>query len=417
MAHSRPAVPRRGLPSGMMRQPRRRFNPAVGVPLLLSAAYAALVGLVDGAAFVGAALQAVRSPARAARGASSTPSEPWKPLVFKMPKKKPERVPPPGDDGYSKVMRERLRNLKLQEGDASEQRSVSETKVDDLVSVEAENAKINGLNAMWYMDRLTDQAYAEEQNPDMRVMRRKYGDALRKLDKPEVKEERTAEAEAPRKGFLELTNVQDIDDMFERARQQEQAAHAAPSEKAEEVAQAPAAAAGGDEGAEQDEEQEEDRIADYLEGIQKRSAMQDRVSRRVVKSQLERRQEYEESKLRIYAATATLGVAGSGAAAALYGTSEAFSFGLGSIGALMYLSGLSDYTDNAESPVGTALGGRRLLVPVILVLLVTQWYKVEALAPAVAELHLQPQLLPALLGFFMYSLGKVIGGAISNQKE
>lgn len=153
-------------------------------------------------------------------------------------------------------------------------------------------------------------------------------------------------------------------------------------------------------------------IAEYLEALQKRSAKQDRLSRRVVKSREERRQEYDESKLRIYAATASLGAIGSGTAVLLYGTNEAFSFCLGSAGALLYLSGLSDYADNAESPLGTALGGRRLLVPVVLVLLVIQWYKVEALVPAVASLGLEPQLLPAILGFFMYSLGKVIGGAL-----
>jgi len=135
-----------------------------------------------------------------------------------MPKKKPPRVVPPGDDGFSTEMRDRLRNLKLQEEDASVRRSVSETKADDLISVEAENAKISGLNAMWYMDRLTDKAIAEEENPDVEILRKKYAGAKMKLDAPPVKKEKK-EVEEVGKGFLEMTNVQDIDDLFESARQ------------------------------------------------------------------------------------------------------------------------------------------------------------------------------------------------------
>lgn len=115
--------------------------------------------------------------------AKGTPTEPWKPLVFKMPQKKAPREIPPDDDGFTIEMRNRLKNLRLkEEKEADERRSVSETKVDDLIAKEADDAKINGLNAMWYMDKLTDQARAEAEQPDAHVLRRKYQGALKKLD-------------------------------------------------------------------------------------------------------------------------------------------------------------------------------------------------------------------------------------------
>jgi hypothetical protein len=345
--------------------------------------------------------------------------------VFKMPKKKAPRELPPDDDGYSLRMRERLKGLQLKEESAETQRSVSDSKLDDLVAKEADDAKINGLNAMYYMDRLTDEARAEEQNPDKRVMRRNYDEALQRLDHSPTTEAKasasTAEA-TPRRGFVEFgggPEQVDLDDIFEAARSNnaQEPLEVAPHHKEDTAVKAIGSVTDisrdvGNVAQPEDEGEDDDGIVEYLEALQKRSATSDKISRRVVKSREDRRQEYEESKLRMSASTAAIGVIGSACASVLYGVNEAFSFGLGSLAGLYYLSSLSDYTDNAENPLSVAMGGRRFLVPVILVLLVIQWYKIEALVPAVATLGVQPQLLPALLGFFMYSVGKVLGGSL-----
>jgi len=352
--------------------------------------------------------------------AKGTASEPWKPLVFKMPKKKPPRQLPPDDDGYSLRMRERLKALELKEESADKQRSVSDSKLDDLIAREADDAKINGLNAMYYMDRITDEVRAEEENPDKHVMRRNYEGALQRLDRsPASKSEAsasTAEATPRRQGFVELgggSEQVDPDDLFEAARSnnaRKPLEVALPHKKA--VGSVTDISHDGEAMQREDEVEDEEDIVEYLETLQKRSAKSDGISRRVVKSREDRRQEYEDSKGRILAATAAIGVLGSAGASVFYGVNAAFSFGLGSLAGLYYLSSLSAYTDNAENPLSIAMGGRRYLAPVILVLLVIQWYKIEALVPAVASLGLEPQLLPALLGFLMYSLGKVIGGSL-----
>merc|ERR1712107_156659 len=158
------------------------------------------------------------------------------------------------------------------------------------------------------------------------------------------------------------------------------------------------------------DEDDDEGIFEFLEQVQQQSKMQDRVSKRVVKSPEQRRQDYEDTKSSVSISTAAFGFVGTAAAAALYGADTAFSFGLGSFGALAYLSGLANYADNVETPMGQVMGGRRLLVPVILVLVVTQWEKILLRVPALADIGLTPMLLPVLLGFFTYVLGKVVGG-------
>jgi len=326
--------------------------------------------------------------------------EPWKPLVFKMPRPKPPRELKEGDDGFTLAMRKRMKDLKLkEEKGAGEARSVSESKIDDLIAREAEDAKINTLYAMWRMEKTLDAQRAEREHPDEEVMRRRYDETLERLNGVHADAKAEAPEEKPRSGYLKLAEVQDLDDLLESARM--------PPMKLPEPPPAPKL-----EVVEVEEEAEDEGIAEYLEAIQKRYKMEDRISKRVVKSPEERRQDYEDTKLRMLGVTAGLGVAGTGVSAMMYSTDTAFSFGLGAVAALLYLSGLSSYTDNADTPVGTALGGRRFLVPVLLVLLVIQWYKLEAQFPFVASLGLKPELLPAILGFFTYNAGKVLSGAV-----
>jgi len=345
--------------------------------------------------------------------AAASAEKPWKPLVFKMPRKKPPRVIETADDQYTLQMRERLKGLDVKATDPGQARAVSETKVDDLIAKETEDAKINGLYAMWYIDKVNDRAKEERVRPDKFVMRKRYGAALGRLDQTEVKEAPPTRPKRSEKGMLNLAPVQDMENLLESA-------HMPPPKPLMKgkIHMGTHTEVGESEGKdekeeEEEEEEEEERISDYLEGLQKRYRAQDKVSKRVVKSPEQRRQEYEDTKLRMYAVTAGVGIAGAGYASVGYGMNEAFSFGLGSVAALAYLSGLSSYTDNAESPVGTALGGRRFLAPILLVLIVTGWEKIEARVEAIASLGLEPVLLPALLGFFTYSIGKVVGSMFS----
>eukprot|EP00931_Biecheleriopsis_adriatica_P004296 TRINITY_DN105992_c0_g1_i1.p1 TRINITY_DN105992_c0_g1~~TRINITY_DN105992_c0_g1_i1.p1 ORF type:complete len:407 (-),score=99.55 TRINITY_DN105992_c0_g1_i1:94-1281(-) len=332
----------------------------------------------------------------------ATAQEPWKPLVFKMPQKKPPRKLEPGDDGFTMQMRERLKALKLKEDQADGIRSVSDTKVDDLIAKETEDAKINGLNCMWYLDKIADEQKQERDHPDVEVWRRRFTGVRNKLDGSEESSssDHKIEQSGSRRGFLEMTSAMDIDAMMEEARSREHRQSPVPVEAGAEV---------------QPDDPASEGVADYLAAIQEKSRKEDAqnkkwLSNRVAKSPEERRQDYEDTKARMLGITAALGVSGTGMAFAMYSASAAFSFGVGSVGALLYLSGLSSYTDNAESPMGSALGARRLLTPVIVVLLVTGWPKIEAQVPALAELHLEPTLLPALMGFFLYSVGKVLAG-------
>merc|ERR1719188_1071840 len=153
-------------------------------------------------------------------------------------------------------------------------------------------------------------------------------------------------------------------------------------------------------------------VIEYLTAMQLKAQREDRGSRRVVKSKEQRREDYEETKVQILATTAALGASGSLGFFLASGVDAAFSFGLGSVAALAYLSGLQSYTDNADNVMGQALGGRRFLAPILLVLLVEGWDRVEARIEPVAALGLHPQLLPAILGLLMYSGGKVLQGLL-----
>lgn len=346
---------------------------------------------------------------RVACGASGSTKEPWKPLVFKMPRTKPKRVAAPGDDmqQFTLDMRERLKGLKLKEEKAAgEERAVSETKVDDLIAKEADDAKINGLYAMWFIDKTRDRIKEETERPDVQVLRERFDEHKRRLDGQPAAvpsaSAKSASAPAAQRGFLELYNTQDLDALV-------QAAEAAPPKpKAKKEPIRFALPSEGDAATEEDD----DGIVEFLEQVQKQTQIQDRVSKRVVKSPEKRRQDYEDTKLAVTASTAALGVAGSVVSLVQYGADAALGFGLGSVGALLYLSGLSQYADNAESPMAQASGGRRLLVPVILVLIVANWEKLCFYVPALAASGLQPELLPLLAGFFTYVLGKIIGGMI-----
>jgi len=342
------------------------------------------------------------APARQPRGCArqaSDPEKPWKSVVFKMPRKKPERVIETEDDAFTKEMRVRLKALDLKpDANVGGTRGVNEAKIDDLIGKEADDAKINGLYAMWYIDRKNDQLKAEANSPDKHVMRKRYEEQKHKLllKRAAVADDRPAEkATSDGPGFLELTNVQDIDRMIEEARARPpKPRHEAPS----------------GEGAERPAQDSD--VVEYLTAMQLKSQREDKGSKRVVKSKEQRREDYEETKVQILATTAALGASGTVGFAVASGVDAAFSFGLGSLAALAYLSGLSSYTDNADNPMGMALGGRRFLAPILLVLLVEGWDRVEARIEPIAALGLHPQLLPAIFGLLMYSAGKVLQGLL-----
>jgi len=199
-------------------------------------------------------------------------------------------------------------------------------------------------------------------------------------------------------GFLRLRIEQDLDDLFEQAGQQPRQVKKVEAEEVEEA-------------------KKDSDVVDVLTAYQKRSMREDRGSKRIVKSPRQRKEEYEESKVRLFATTSALGVTGSLCFYAASGFDAAFSFGLGALAALAYLSGLAAYADNADNPMGSVLGGRRFLAPIVLVLLVNGWDRIEARIPEVAALGLHPQLLPAILGLLMYSGGKVISGLLPKEPE
>jgi len=332
-------------------------------------------------------LQAQAGPKKA------TAQEPWKPLVFKMPQKKPPRKLEPGDDGFTLKMRDRLKAISAKEGD----------EPDNLITVSTENAKNLALSAMWYIDQETDRKKFEKESPDAEVLKRRYDGALGKLELPR-------EAPPPKKketpsagGNLEIGRS--IDELLANApaRAAPRAAHSA--DQAREAAAEEAEDEGEDEG-----------VADYLATLQKRSLQKRKDNKKWLKKTIvrrspeDRKKDYEATKVRMFGITAALSGVGFVYTYAAYGVSIAFSFGLGAIGGLLYLSGLASYTDNAENPMGSALGARRLLTPVIVLLVVQGWPRIEVQVPEIAELHLQPALLPAILGFFVYTVGKVLAG-------
>lgn len=350
--------------------------------------------LIAGVGFVSVDLERLRSPAVLRRAGptgpkKATPQEPWKPLVFKMPQKKQPRTLEPGDDDFTMKMRDRLKALKLKEED----------QPDDLVTVSTENAKNLALSAMWYIDQEADRVKEEKKNPDIHVLRRRYEGAMEKLIIPEEKDrrDRPGGVSAPKSGTLEVPGALDVDALFERAQQ----TSGSKTSKKQALQ------------AEVEDETEDEGIAEYLISMQKvgrRKAKEGRP-RRERRSPEERRQDYEDTKIRMFAFTAAFGGLGTGFSMVMYGVNVAFSFGLGAIGGLSYLSGLASYTDNAENAMG-ALGARRLLTPVVVLLIVQAWPRIEAQVPEIADLHLEPSLFPAILGFFTYTVGKVLAGLL-----
>jgi len=217
-------------------------------------------------------------------------------VVFKWPKKKPERPIETEDDAFTKQMRARLKGMDLKpDANVGETRGVNEAKIDDLVGKEADDAKINGLYAMWYIDRKNDQLKAEANNPDKHVMRRRFQEQKdRLLRGPAVADDRPARREpSVGPGFLELTNVQDIDRLIEEAR-------TSPPKPLHETS------SGEDAGR---PVQDRD-VVEYLTAMQLKSQREDKGSRRVVKSKEQRREDYEETKQQILSTTAALGATG-----------------------------------------------------------------------------------------------------------
>jgi len=336
-------------------------------------------------------------------------------LVFKMPRKKPSRDTIPDDDGFTTKMRQRLKDMELtQEKSDAEARAVSETKADDLISKEFDDAKISANYALWVSDRTLDAAVEERDRPDLEVWKRRYSEAAERLDQPRGNQAKAQEAPSSsssaglQKGRINVLSMDSMDDMIEQHAETMKAQKLQKKMQSMTVDEAfkhsgEAAVSAEDEKA----------FTGYLETLQARSATEDRISKRVVKSPQERKEDYEETKGSLVLATAGSGLIGTVAAFAGFGVNEAFSFGLGSLAALLYISGLSSYTDNAESPVGMAVGGRRFLVPVLLLLIVIQWdTKLEVLSPELASLGLDPVLPAAILGFFTYNLGKVLSGLL-----
>mmetsp|Transcript_36093 Transcript_36093/g.83130 ORF Transcript_36093/g.83130 Transcript_36093/m.83130 type:complete len:419 (-) Transcript_36093:101-1357(-) len=339
-------------------------------------------------------LQAQRRPYRTVVRAQAGPKkataqEPWKPLVFKMPQKKPPRKLEPGDDDFTMKMRDRLKAIKAKEGD----------EPDDLITISTENAKNLALSAMWYIDQDTDRKKAEKTNPDAKVLRQRYERALAKLELPEELPSQPQEAPVTSVGKVEIGRS--IDDLY--------ATSHSPSSAGSEVKQREVPVS--------EKDAEDEGVADFLANLQRRNLRKNGqnkqwIKKRIVKSPEDRRKDYEDTKVRMFGITAALGGLGTAYAFIAYSASIAFSFGLGSIGGLLYLSGLSSYTDNAENPMGAALGARRLLTPVVVLLIVQGWPRIEAQVPQLADLHLQPALLPAILGFFIYTIGKVLAGLV-----
>jgi hypothetical protein len=248
-------------------------------------------------------------------------------VVFKMPRKKQERPIETEDDAFTKQMRERLKALDLKPDDnVGGTRGVNQAKADDLIAKEADDAKINGLYAMWYIDRKNDQLKTEANNPDKHVMRRRYEEQKDKLllsrAAPVADDRPTRKEPSDGPGFVELTNVQDIDRFVEEARMRppKPLHDASPGEDAERPAQ-------------------DKDVIEYLTAMQLKAKREDRGSRRVVKSKEQRREDYEETKVQILATTAALGASGSLGFFVASGVDAAFSFGLGSVAALAYCPG------------------------------------------------------------------------------
>ncbi|CAE7920285.1 TTC28 [Symbiodinium sp. KB8] len=210
----------------------------------------------------------------------ATAQEPWKPLVFKMPQRKPPRKLEPGDDGFTLKMRDRLKAINAKEGD----------EPDNLITVSTENAKNLALSAMWYIDQETDRKKFEKESPDAEVLKRRYDGVGLGEAEDRALLELPQEAPAPKKetpssgpsagGNLEIGRS--IDELS-----RPRCLANAPA--------APRAAHGTSQAREAAAEAEASafmcyRVADYLADLQKRSLQRSKVE------EDDREEDYEDTK-------------------------------------------------------------------------------------------------------------------------
>lgn len=387
-------------PAGSFR-PRRGRATFIAAAAAVAAAAACAAG---GRAWVGGSGQ--RRGARGACGgtacqARSTAKDPWKPLVFNMPKKKPPREIRTEDDEWTAHMRLRLKEANAAQTGRGGDRSVMEDKIDKQIETELTNAQLDARATLWRMDKETDRKLSEEESPDLNVMRRRYEERLAassgvtKAPAPVKEKER-------KRGYVEFAAVQDFDALLEQRRAQEMFT---PKEKAEAKQAAQDAVAAAADAAVEAEERRSN--IQYLSAVQARTTVEDRKYTKVVRSRELKKAEYESSKMVMNFVVTLIGVLGSAFASVAFGANEAFGFALGIAAALQYISGLQAYTDNATSPLGATLGGRRFLAPLFLVILVQAWPRLELNVESIAALHLEPSLIAALMGFFTYNIGTV----------
>eukprot|EP00913_Durusdinium_trenchii_P004481 g4160.t1 len=144
---------------------------------------------------------------------------------------------------------------------------------------------------------------------------------MEKLIIPEEKDrrDRPGGVSAPKSGTLEVPGALDVDALFERAQQ----TSGSKTSKKQALQ------------AEVEDETEDEVCSASL-------------------CQHHHLQDYEDTKIRMFAFTAAFGGLGTGFSMVMYGVNVAFSFGLGAIGGLSYLSGLASYTDNAENAMGSS---------------------------------------------------------------
>ncbi|CAM6124644.1 unnamed protein product [Calypogeia fissa] len=118
---------------------------------------------------------------------------------------------------------------------------------------------------------------------------------------------------------------------------------------------------------------------------------------------------YLELKRRLQLLTLAIGCLGTGCAYFTYSPEIAGSYGVGLLGALLYVRLLGNSVDGlgSSSSAGAArqaMGSPRLMVPVVLVMVYNRWN-----ALLVPELSVMPlDLIPMLLGFFTYKAATLV---------
>lgn len=389
---------------------------------LAAAALAAAVGCLGHAAFVLAgtssrhdfAASSSSAQARTIRRAKKNSN----PLVFKMPRRRAEREIQDEDDEFTVRMRKRLDELKASglkpdlPDATSDALGVRGDKINDHINKESVEAQMDMRTALWRMDRANDELREDRDNPDLDVMKARF---MVQKDKLEARkgggkqvEEKEEVVELKKTGMVNLAGAQDFDSLLDERDAADLGERLTAKKEKEKIEMDEAEMAAY-------EKDKQENIA-YLQMLQEKSNTEARLrgekaSRRVRRSPQERKDEYESSKTMMFASTASIGVVGSITGNLLFGSGVGFAFALGSAAAVQYLTGLAGYTDNAENPIGGAVGGRRFLAPVLLILIIQLWPNFEANYPAIAALHLDPSLLAGLFGFFTYNLGTVAGRA------